>query len=316
MRSAGQSFRHPQLRKSIFHYQDQTSDGSRQSNLRIETGGRTLTQSQRRDAAVDTVWTLEHLLKNEQDVEAYLEIPDEALAVGADCAGILAVDAEVGERGIVMIDTADPLCLAAATMSMEDYTVLALTQPPLFHRLLEKMARFLQPWIEQVAQACPGFLWRICGPEYAAEPYLPPRLFEEYVVRYVRPMIDAIHRHSGYARVHCHGRIRKVLPHIVAMGADATDPIEPPPQGDIQLIEVRRVYGQQLALFGNLEACDLENMEPAAFEQRVAAALREGTTGQGRGFVLMPSACPYGRTITQRTLANYQTMVRLATGIS
>ncbi|MBN1445521.1 MAG: hypothetical protein JW957_05390 [Candidatus Omnitrophica bacterium] len=34
--------------------------------------------------------------------------------------------------------------------------------------------------------------------------------------------------------------------------------------------------------------------------------------GEGRGFILHPSACPYGRTITPRTLANYETMARLA----
>jgi hypothetical protein len=48
------------------------------------------------------------------------------------------------------------------------------------------------------------------------------------------------------------------------------------------------------------------------FEARVRRALDEGTAGEGRGFVLMPSACPYGREIPKRVLANYETMVRLA----
>ena len=56
----------------------------------------------------------------------------------------------------------------------------------------------------------------------------------------------------------------------------------------------------------------IENLAPPAFEKVVARALREGTAGEGRGFVLMPSAAPYGRTITPTTLANYETMVRLA----
>ena len=44
----------------------------------------------------------------------------------------------------------------------------------------------------------------------------------------------------------------------------------------------------------------------------IARALREGTAGEGRGFVLMPSACPYGREIPESVLRNYETMVRLA----
>ena len=62
----------------------------------------------------------------------------------------------------------------------------------------------------------------------------------------------------------------------------------------------------------SIEAADIENLAPAAFEKKVAKALREGTAGEGRGFVLHPSACPYGRTITPQCMANYETMVRLA----
>jgi hypothetical protein len=96
------------------------------------------------------------------------------------------------------------------------------------------------------------------------------------------------------------------------MGVTGLDPIEPPPQGDVQLVDVRREYGAQMVLFGNIEAAELELLSPDAFEARVAQALREGTAGEGRGFVLMPSACPYGRQFGPHVLANYETMVRLA----
>jgi hypothetical protein len=81
----------------------------------------------------------------------------------------------------------------------------------------------------------------------------------------------------------------------------------------MQLIDVRREYGQHMVLFGNIEASELETLTPPQFERRAAQALREGTAGTGRGFVLMPSACPYGRHLSTDVLANYETMVRLAT---
>ena len=49
---------------------------------------------------------------------------------------------------------------------------------------------------------------------------------------------------------------------------------------------------------------------PDEFERKVEQALAEGTAGEGRGFVLMPSASPYGRKLTPHTLRNYETMVR------
>jgi hypothetical protein len=126
-------------------------------------------------------------------------------------------------------------------------------------------------------------------------------------------MVKMIQAHGGFARIHCHGRLRAVLDAIAAMGADAVDPIEPPPYGDIELADVRRQYGQHMVLFGNIEVVDVETMEPTLFERVVAQALADGTQGAGRGFVLMPSSAPNGRRITPQALANYETMIRLAT---
>jgi hypothetical protein len=82
----------------------------------------------------------------------------------------------------------------------------------------------------------------------------------------------------------------------------------------VELSEVRERFGDRLVLFGNLEASDLENLDNSRFREKILRALEEGTSGRGRGFVLMPSASPYGRTITARTLANYEAMVELAVG--
>jgi hypothetical protein len=195
--------------------------------------------------------------------------------------------------------------------SMEDYLVTALCEQDLFDRLLDKLARPLYRRVAKIAKAFPGRLWRIYGPEYATEPYLPPTLFQRYVVGYTQPIIHLIHDSGGWARIHCHGRLSAVLPMIVSMGADAIDPVEPPPQGDVPLAFVRHRYGKNLVLFGNIEIAAIENLPPAQFESVVTCALREGTEGEGKGFVLMPSASPYGRTITPTTMANYQTMARL-----
>jgi hypothetical protein len=278
----------------------------------LTIAGRTLTQTTKRECQINTIWTVEPLLKNANDVEAYLTVPDDVFAEHIDIAPLLAEESVLGERGIVMVDTEDPLCAAASLMSMEDYTVLAFSAPSLFHQLLEKMARRIRPRTVEVSRRFPGRLWRIYGPEYASEPYLPPRLFDEYVVRYVTPMIREIHARGGYARVHCHGRLRNILDMIAGMGADGLDPIEPPPQGDMTLREVRQRHGKQLVLFGNLEAADIERLPPSQFTEVVKRALDEGTAGTGRGFVLQPSACPYGRDLTPFTMPNYETMVRLA----
>jgi len=301
-------------RDRFFEERTTIENGRRLVRTTLRVAGRTMTAVSRRDPDLDTVWQVEHLLKDVDDLRAYLELPDEVFAYEPDVSNLLAAEREVGDRGIVMVDAEDPVCAAAGLFSMETYTMIAFTESEWFGRLLEKLAPHFLERTRKVAQAFPGRLWRIFGPEYATEPYLPARLFEAYVVRHTGPMVEAIRASGGWARIHCHGRIKSTLPYFVKMGAAAIDPIEPPPLGDVELAHVRQEYGKDLVLFGNLELRDVENMEPSAFEKVVAKALCDGTRSPGRGFVLMPSACPYGRTITPRTLANYRTMVRLATG--
>lgn len=297
-------------RRELLRTETQLEHGNRVTRTTIRIAGRTLTTVARREADVDTLWCAEPLLKTAEDLEAYLQLPDEFFFEPVDVQPLRAEETRLKQRGIVMVDTEDPLCSAATLFSMEDYTVVAFTQPKQFHRLLEKLSRAIFARTEQVAREFPGRLWRIYGPEFASEPYLPPRLFDEYVVRYTGPMVKVIQQHGGYVRLHCHGRILHILDSIVGMGVDAIDPIEPPPQGDVELAFVRQHYGDQLVLFGNIEVGDIERLTPHEFDQRVCATLRAGTADHGRGFVLMPSASPFGRVVSQRTLTNYRTMIQ------
>lgn len=288
-----------------------SKDGSLYTLKTVKVGNRFLTARTRQDPGVNTVWTLEHLLKDAQDLKAFLQIPFQENTGSVDPSPVLETEETLGDTGIVMIDTPDPLCLAASLFDMAEYTIVGFTEPKLFRQLLDRYALRLQPTTEAVAIALPGRLWRIHGPEYASPPYLPPRLFREYVCGYDAPMVAAIRRHGGFARIHSHGNLRLILDDIADMGADALDPIEPPPQGDVDLAYVRKNYGKQLTLFGNLEVSDLEILPTEEFAKKVKQALDEGTAGQGRGFVLMPSSCPCGRELSSRTIRNYETMIEL-----
>jgi len=59
------------------------------------------------------------------------------------------------------------------------------------------------------------------------------------------------------------------------------------------------------------ELLTLIHLPPAEFEAKCARAVSEGTAGEGRGFVLMPSACPYGRHLPDQTLRNYELIIKI-----
>ena len=285
--------------------------GHRIQRTTIKAGKNNLTAVTRRDSDVNTVWQIEHLLKNLDDLIAFIEIPRPFPVGKPDISGVLRAEAELGDTGIVMIDTPDPLCMAASLFDLGTFSILATQEQVWFQRLLELFAIELYYKVNVISQALPHHLWRIYGPEYASPPYLSPKLFHKYVTSFDSEIVKLIHEHNGYARIHSHGNLRAILDEIVATDCDGLDPIEPPPQGDISLKEVKQRIGNKVVLFGNLEASDLEILPTEIFSQRILQALKEGCEGEGRGFVLMPSSCPYGRELPIQALRNYERMVDL-----
>ena len=130
-----------ETRREFFTEETWEEGHFRLTRTTVVISGHRMTQVTRRDRDLDTIWTTEHLLKNTDDLRAYLQIPDDAFLESIDVAPLEAEEVELGDKGIVMVDTEDPLCAAATLFSMEDYTIIALTEPALFHRLLEKLAR-------------------------------------------------------------------------------------------------------------------------------------------------------------------------------
>ena len=270
---------------------------------------RILTAQSVREKDIDTVWTTEHLLKNADDLKAWLELPLPELRGEVETKKIFDLEKKIGDTGCIMLNTPDPLCVIAPLFEMGTYTITALTEQDLFVKALDKSLAFLEWKVEMISSALPGRIWRIVGPEYASPPYLPPELFNKYVTKYAGRLVEIIHNNNGYARLHSHGNLGEILDYIAETGCMGLDPIEPPPQGDVELSYVKKHYGKDMVLFGNLEASDIENLPNEKFREKVKRAISEGTTGEGRGFVLMPSACPYGRKLSATAMKNYEVMI-------
>jgi len=279
------------------------------TKIEVHCKDRVLTAESVREKNIDTTWVTEHLLKDADDLRAWLELPLPELCGEVDVKRIIDLEKRIGDAGTIMLNTPDPLCTIAAMFEMGTYTITAMTEQDLFIKALDKSLAFLEWKVEMISRALPGRIWRIYGPEYASPPYLPPELFRKYVTKYAGRLVDIIHKNNGYARLHSHGNLEKILDFIVETGCMGLDPIEPPPQGDVELSYVRKNYGKDMVLFGNLEASDIENISQEKFREKVKRAISEGTAGEGKGFVLMPSACPYGRKLSATAMKNYETMI-------
>ena len=281
----------------------------------IRCKDRVLTGKYIRERDVDTLWCVEHFFKDVSDIESFLKIPAEAFISNIDVNSYKKIEADLGNAGLLMIDISAPVSEIAQMMDMTDFWIFALRKEKILYKFLDKISEILYHKVNFIAKEMPNQLWRIVGPEVVCEPYLPNEMFKELVIKYTEPMIHTIKSSGGFARVHCHGRVKSTLPFMVDMGIDAIDPLEPLPQGDVSLLEVRKEFGKHITLFGNIEACDIENLRPDKFKEIVKQSVYDGTFGEGRGFVLLPSASPYGRNLSPYVLENYKAMIEAVNNI-
>jgi uroporphyrinogen-III decarboxylase len=267
----------------------------------LQTPQGPLTQTIKRLDNLNTPWQTEHWCKTVEDVDRALSLP--YVPVTYDASDYARICREVGEHGILMASLGDPLLMAAELMEFGEFTIWAATESAHFERTVRVLHERCMENLRRMLAVNVVELYRICGPEYATPPYLPPALFERFVVPYVAEMVDLIHSHGAQVRLHCHGKIGRVLDMILATGADSIDPCEPPPDGDITLAEVKRRCAGRMCVFGNLELKLLEHGSEAEVAAYVKGCMDAAKAGGG--YVIMPTAAPINSPLALQTQRNY-----------
>lgn len=272
----------------------------------LHTSSGNLERLIRQDDDVHTYWTLKHFLEEEADIDKYLSLPYEPPKL--DFNSFCQQADYLGDRGLMMISVADPICDAAGLFSMADFLVLAKTQTKEISYFLDALFARQQEQLRQIlTENVNDVVFRICGPEYATPPFLPPEMFELMVMVYLFPLCRQIRDAGAIPRIHCHGRIGQILEQFAKTEVLALDPLEPPPDGDIELSEIKRKYGNQFCLMGNIELHELENGTPERIDYLVRKAITDA--GKNGRFVLMPTAAPINIPLSPKTQANYLQMI-------
>ncbi len=122
-----------------------------------------------------------------------------------------------------------------------------------------------------------------------------------------RDMVARLKEYGLITSCHCHGKLSRALHCIRDIGFDGTDPVEPPPAGDLTYAQAREVAGGKVTLIGNIEWSELCFAEPAHIRRRVREVL---SLGKER-LILSTSAGPIGP-ITPRIAENYRAFVETA----
>jgi uroporphyrinogen-III decarboxylase len=282
-------------------------DGQFERTIRVcHTPKGDLRSVSQKTAKVYTTWQVEHWCKDRADVDKALSVPYQPASY--DAADLRRVRDELGEKGLVMASVGDPAYLAAELMSFQDFLMWAFEDTEHFARTVATISERVMENLRWQLDACVVDLYRIVGPEYFTPPYLPPEMFQRFVVPHVTKMTRLIHDRGGHVRVHCHGKIGRVLDMMIETGCDGIDPCEPPPDGDLALGEVKRhCFAQGVSVWGNLELKLLEQGTPEQVRAEVRTVMEQAK--EGGGFVLMPTAAPINVPLEPKTEANYRAFI-------
>jgi len=285
----------------------ETKDGHI-NKMQIKLPSRTLTAQSRYIDGLYTTWNIEHICKDSDDVEALMSLP--YVQVEYNNADAARIAKELGDHGILMPSVADAAYSVMGLMEFGESMVYVMTEEDHFAEMTKEMHRRIMANLKNMLETTSGDMYRICGPEYMCPPYLPPRFFEKYMLPNLADMVSLIHSYGRLVRIHCHGKIGKVIDMIVETGCDGTDPCEEIPDGDTTLEELKARVGDKICLFGSMQLKLLEN---GAREDVVRETRRMMLAGKPGGrFVLMPTAAPINVPLREKTIENYRAYIDTA----
>jgi uroporphyrinogen decarboxylase len=120
-------------------------------------------------------------------------------------------------------------------------------------------------------------------------PFLSPKMFREFVTPYLTRQVAGLKELGYYTVKHTDGNIMPILDQLVESGSHALHSIDP--QAKVDLKEVKRLVGNEIALCGNVR-CDLLQM--GTIEETITDSERSLHDGMpGGGFFFCTSNTPF-----------------------
>jgi uroporphyrinogen decarboxylase len=196
-----------------------------------------------------------------------------------DTARAATVRAQYPDHCLIYGTHIGPFTAAYMAMGLERFFVRIMDDPAFVHRLLENRTEWC---IAQYRKACHlGAEVLVLGDDVAFRdgPMISPRMCQEFIFPYHRRIVEALPVPVIW---HSDGDTRPLLPMAIEAGFVGVHGLEP--AAGIDLAEVKREYGRDLVLVGNLDVTVLAGRDLAAVRREVDRCMAQGATGGGYMF--------------------------------
>ncbi len=229
------------------------------------------------------VWNIYHIpwLPEKSAPGPLLDIPSYF------CRTIDMVKAAVGNELSVHGEVFSPFTHFMELMGYEQALTCLSADRGKAHALLDRLTEASVAWA--VAQARRGVDAVLISSAFAGGSFISPRMYRDFVVPYERRVTEAVKAMGVPVYTHTCGKIGDRLELMVETGTQGIDTLDPPPLGNAELADAKRIIGDRLFIKGNLNSVALlAYRTPEEVVAEATACLRAGAPGGG---YILSTAC-------------------------
>jgi uroporphyrinogen decarboxylase len=219
------------------------------------------------------------IIMNEGDLESF---PWEQAARDLDFSKFHTVQKYLPEKMKIVAMSGKIFTLTWMLMGFENFGINLAINPQFVERLFEKVAGIQYTALSEIVKI-PNVaaVWAVDDLAFKTGPMISPKMFRKYVFPWYKKFGEICRANQLYFFFHSDGVVWQLMEDFIAAGVDALHPIDPT---CMDILEVKKKYGERLTLIGNVSNEMLMNGTTTDITNRTKELI--STLAPGGGYCL------------------------------
>ena len=235
---------------------------------------------------------IEPLVKTIDDVDRIRHLlPDPQTFLNINWREIIEI---IGDRGLLQVHPKMMMSGMTAAMGMSEVMVGFYMERDIFDGLLKVYGEYFQKVTRAILEHGAEIVF-VSWHNFGVSAGWSPKIYREAFKPWVKANVDLVHEYGVIYNYFDNGPIMPLLEDVAEVGADIVSTLCPPPVGDVDLAETKRLVGDKLCLNGNVDAIwVVQRGTPEQVRDAVRETIHIGAPGGG--FILGNSDCFFDQT--------------------
>jgi uroporphyrinogen decarboxylase len=164
-------------------------------------------------------------------------------------------------------------------MGFNNFAMKLVLEESLVAEVFERVAEIQVNALEKIFEMDHvAGVWAVDDLAFGTGPMISPAAFRKHVFPWYRKIADTCHDNNRIFLMHSDGDLSMLMEDLIAMGLDVIQPIDP---SCMDIVRVKRQYGDRICIVGNVSNELLRSGSTQDIEARVGELLRDVAPGGG-----------------------------------